>query len=366
MRIAQVCPYSLSQPGGVQSQVLGLARSLSRRGHQVTVIGPADGPVPLFAADVGIVTTGPTVSIEANGSLAPISIRVSSARKALSSVAAGAFEVLHLHEPLVPGPTMACLIACRSPMVATFHLAGTSASYRYLRPVVRHWVTHLALRCCVSDAARQTAEVALGGTYTVLFNGVDIERFERVSRKSRVPGTGGVIAFIGRHEERKGLAVLLDAFRRLRSSTSMETSVLRIAGEGPQTEALTRRYSDVAGIEWLGRIDDDAVASAMAGADIVCAPSLGGESFGIVLVEAMAAGAAVVASDIPGYRAPSAHGAAVLVPPGDPGALAAALEGILTDAARARELIEAGHRRARDFSMEALAGAYEGIYRSLV
>jgi len=379
VRIAQVSPYSISSYGGVQAQVFGLARALSRRGHEVAVVGPASG-APVYGG-VEAVVVGPAVEIEANGSVAPISVAAISALRSLRVLLERRFDVVHLHEPLVPGPTMAILLSAKVPLVGTFHLSGSSASYRYLKPVVRRLVNRLSVRCCVSEEARATAETALGGSYEVLFNGVELDRFASARRRSKKDGdlpqwqkspapssaTGDqvsrwpVVAYVGRHEERKGIGVLIEAFSML---TGDEVT-LRISGEGPLTADLKAATAADRRIRWLGTLEDEEVASLIAGASVVCAPSLGGESFGVVLVEAMAAGTPVVASDIPGYRAVAGGGAALLVPPGDPAALADALRQVLTDPSVASRLAEAGLERARQFSTDRLAEAYEEIYRGL-
>ncbi len=364
----------------MQAQVFGLARFLAALGHEVWVVGPADRPVA-GSENVEVLTVGPSVAVEANGSRAPIAVDAGAVARTFRVLRRHRFDILHLHEPLVPGPTMGALIAARVPTVGTFHLSGTSASYSYLGPLVRHWAQRLSIRCCVSEEARKTAASYLAGEYRVLFNGVDVDRWAaRGAGGSTIDGSGGaarsasaavqapVIAFVGRHEERKGLSVLLDAFALLRGGWEDRgpAPVLRIAGDGPETAPLRARWQRADGIEWCGSIRDDQVVDLVAGADVLCAPSTGGESFGIVLVEAMAAGTPVVASDIPGYRQVASGGAAVLVPPADSTALAGALGAVLTDPERAVTLAAAGHTRAASFSLTSLAAQYSEMYASLV
>jgi phosphatidylinositol alpha-mannosyltransferase len=241
----------------------------------------------------------------------------------------------------------------------------------------------LAVRCAVSDAAAATARAALGGTYEVLFNGIDLDQFAGVVP---YPTTGPTVLFLGRHEERKGLGVLLDAWRLLLDGGPFEgdpdrSPVLWVAGDGPETSALRRRHPESDTVRWLGVVDEDEKVRRLVGADVLAAPALGGESFGLVLLEGMAAGTVVVASDIDGYR-DAAGGRAVMVPPGDPPALAGALravfDGTLPPVAgpapaaghqvpgdRA-EWLRAGTDRAARWSMASLAGAYEDLYRSVV
>jgi phosphatidylinositol alpha-mannosyltransferase len=236
----------------------------------------------------------------------------------------------------------------------------------------------------VSEAARSTAFDALGGTYEVGFNGVELDRYQGVDPW---PTDRPAVLFLGRHEERKGLGVLLDAFERLGSRADGDRTggagrpVLWIAGDGPQTDSLRRRHPETPDRRWLGVLSDGEKVRRLVAAQVLCAPSLGGESFGVVLLEAMAARTVVVASDIDGYR-DAAGGHAVLVPPGDVGSLALALVDALAgrgppmpgttggsgpdpDDARTRWL-DAAAGRASLRSMGRLAEWYEGIYRSAV
>jgi phosphatidylinositol alpha-mannosyltransferase len=248
-------------------------------------------------------------------------------------------------------------------VVATFHRAGGSHWYRALRPVVAWARRRIDLGCAVSEAARRTAVDALGGQYDLLFNGVEMERFA-----AAVPAPNGgrpTVLFLGRHEERKGLGVLLAAFAGLGGSAQ-----LWVAGDGPQTEELRRRFPPSERVRWLGLLSEEEVATHLAGADVLCAPSLGGESFGMVLVEAMAARCAVVASDLDGYRA-AAEGHAYLFPPGDEAALARALDDALADAAAGTGrsgpiALDAALAHADAWSMDRLAEAYEARYGQIL
>jgi phosphatidyl-myo-inositol alpha-mannosyltransferase len=224
---------------------------------------------------------------------------------------------------------------------------------------VKRIAKRITVRVAVSEDARRTAYDGIGGDYRVLFNGIDVERF---STASPWPTQGPTIFFFGRHESRKGLAVLLEARHALGDDVT-----LWIGGSGPETDELKERVGDDHRVQWLGRVSDEELASRLAGADVACLPSLHGESFGVVLLEAMAAGTAIVASDLPGYRAvarPDEH--AVLVPPDDPSALGLALKNLLADAARREQLIAAGRGRASEFAMPKLATAYAEIYSSLL
>jgi phosphatidylinositol alpha-mannosyltransferase len=254
---------------------------------------------------------------------------------------------------------MTALLLKPAPIVATFHRAGASVGYDTLRPLFARGARKIDRRFAVSEDARELAHGALGGTWEVVFNGVDVRDFSTgPTRKSEGP----TIFFLARHEERKGLAVLLDAMAHLDSSIR-----LWIGGSGPETDALKSQHAGDPRMSWLGELDDAAKAEAMRGADVFCAPSLYGESFGIVLLEAMAAGTAVVASDLPGYARVARSGKdARLVPPLQPDTLATALQSVLGDHDARDRQIESGRERADHFSMRRLAGIYRETYADLV
>ena len=361
MRIGIVCPYSLTQPGGVQGQVLSLARVLRGRGHEVRVLGPCDGPPP----DAGVTPLGASLPTAANGSVAPIAPDISAQLRTIRALRDEDFDVVHLHEPLAPGPTQTALLFKTAPLVGTFHAAGGALAYRWFGPIVRRAVRRLDVRCAVSSEARSSAARTLGGTYEMVFNGVDVGEYAAAAPWPSAPGDPPALLFLGRHEQRKGLGVLLEAFDLL-ASGGRRGLRLWVAGDGPETAALRARHTD-GRIEWLGRVDDAEKVARLRGAAVFCAPSLGGESFGIVLLEAMAAGTPVVASDIPGYAKVARSGAdALLVPPGDPAALAEALGGLLDDPAMAAGLVASGTSRAAEFSMTRLAERYEEFYQRAI
>ena len=354
VRIGVVCPYSLSVPGGVQGQVLGLARTMRAMGEQVRVLAPCDGPPP----DAGVTPLGESLPTASNGSMAPIAPDVSAQLRTIRALRDEEFDVVHLHEPFVPGPTQTAILFKTAPLVGTFHAAGDPA-YAWFKPLVHRAARRLDVRCAVSADAQETARRGLGGgDYRLLFNGVEVDQF---AKATPWPTTGPTIFFLGRHEPRKGLAVLLQAMASLPADVR-----LWVAGEGPETAALQARVAGDPRVEWLGRISDEERAARLRGADVFCAPSLGGESFGIVLLEAMAAETAVVASDLPGYANVARAGAdALLVEPGSAPALAAALHEVLRDPIRAAELVASGTERAAHFSMTRLAEAYLAIYREI-
>lgn len=357
LRIGIVSPYSLTIPGGVQAQVLGLARELRRRGHRAQVLGPCDGPPP----ESFVTPLGNSLPTAANGSIAPIAPDPPAALRTLRALNDEAFDVIHLHEPLSPGPTLTTLLVHRAPTVGTFHAAGTSASYRLLTGPLSRLINRLDAKVVVSKDALLLVQDHLGGDYDVLFNGVEYEQIRAAPPFARSSGRPSVF-FCGRHEERKGLRVLIDAMDHIDADIE-----LVIASEGPDTAALRDRASGDDRVVWLGRISDDEKFARLRGSEVFCAPSLGGESFGVVLIEAMAAGATVVASALDGYRNVATHDVdALLVPPGEPEALADAITMAVSDDALSTRLRAAGDARAERFSMRALADAYVQIYERLV
>ena len=349
-----ICPYSMSRPGGVQGQVLGLARELRQLDVDVRIVAPCDGPPP----DATIVSVGPSVEWESNGSIAPISPGRATARRTAEALRSLEPDVAHLHEPIVPGPTVSALIGFNGPMVGTFHASG-EVPYQWLRPALRSLMMRLTFRVAVSESARETAAVNWSGAeYTVLWNGIEIDR---IASTPPAPSPRPTVLFIGRHEPRKGLEVLLDAWAGIDRDAQ-----LQVVGVGPQTEELQRRAAG--DVEWFGTVSDASRNALLRGATAFCAPSLRGESFGVVLLEAMAAGTPIVASAIEGYQNVARAGQdALLVPPGDVRALRDALRRLLDDRALGARLIASGRERAEQFSMRRLADRYLELYaRALV
>lgn len=355
LRVAMVCPYSLTIPGGVQAQVLGLSRELRRMGHEVRVLAPCDGPPP----EPFVTPLGNSLPTSANGSVAPVAPDPSAALRTIRALNDEAFDVIHLHEPIVPGPTATSLLLQLAPTVGTFHAAGDSSSYRVLNRTARWAADHLTTRVAVSEAARELAHRYLGGEYRILFNGIETERFLRTHVAREASPT---ILFCGRYEPRKGLEVLLESMQHLSADVT-----LWVASEGVGLDELERRYGHDHRIHWLGRITDSEKIDRLNRTTAFCAPSLHGESFGIVLLEAMAAGAALVASEIDGYRqVATADVDSLLVEPGNAVLLAKALARVLTDAATRDRLVAKGFDTAASFSMTRLAREYESMYRTLL
>lgn len=356
MRVSMICPYSLSTPGGVQVQALGLARSLRELGHDARVIAPCDGPPP----EPGVVTVGSSAGFRSNGSISPVAAGREVTRRTLEAIHAFRPDVLHLQEPMVPGCTVAALLGTDVPSVGTFHASNTQGIrwYRYFRPAVKGASKQLSVRTAVSEEARVSAEQVIGGHFWLLPNGIEVERY---AKADPWPSDGApVILYVGRHEPRKGLGVLLDAFAALDRDAS-----LWIVGEGPDTAELRARQ--VPRVEWLGTVPEPEKAARLRAATVFCAPSLRQESFGIVLLEAMAAGAAVVASDIAGYRNVARAGEdALLVPPGDVDALAAALDRVIADRDLRVRMGAAAAATAADYAPEVVMPLWEHLFEELL
>jgi len=350
-----VCPYSLSIPGGVQGQVLGIARAMRAMGADARVLAPCDGPPP----NPWVSPLGASVRAAANGSVAPIAPDPAAALRTIRVLRDESFDIVHLHEPMVPGPALTALLFSDGPLVGTFHRAGQVAYYRAVRGPVRWATRRLALRCAVSKQALETAREALGGEYELVWNGIDTHLAKEVEPW---PSSGPTVLFLGRHEPRKGLEVLIEAV-----VTHGIDARIWVAGEGPQTGALREATLGDARFEWLGLVGEDEKLRRLRGADALAAPSLHGESFGVVLLEGMAAGTTVVASDIPGYAnvaRPSRD--ALLVPPGDAGALAAALRRALAGGPEIEAMRESALGRAAQHSLDSLARRYLELYEPLL
>ena len=355
LRVAMVSPYSVSVPGGVQAQVMGLARELRRIGHEVRVLAPCDGPPP----EPFVTPLGQSLPTSANGSVAPLAPDPSAALRTIRALNDEAFDVIHLHEPIVPGPTVTSLLLRLAPTVGTFHAAGDSSSYRVLNKTARWAANHLSARVAVSEAAKELASRYLDGDYQVLFNGIETARYLKIDAQRETQPT---IFFCGRFEPRKGLEVLLGAMKHLPANFA-----LWIAADGPGIDEMHKLYENDHRISWLGRITETDKLDRLSRCNVFCAPSLRGESFGIVLLEAMAAAVPLVTTDIDGYRNVATHEVnALLVAPGDEEQLANSITRIVQDTNLSQRLVAGGLKRAEDFSMQRLATEYVAIYERLL
>ena len=357
MRVAQVCPYAWDRPGGVQSHVRALTRALEERGHETAVIAPRSARSIRNGDDASATLVGRSVPVPANGSVAPLAFGPGAGAATRQALREFAPDVLHLHEPLIPSLSLLALLNAAVPTVGTFHAAAPrSLGYGVSRSLLDRAVQRLNCRTAVSDAARALVSQYFPGDYELTPNGVDAARFATAEPLAWGPGLK--VLFVGRLEPRKGIDVLLLAMRRLRDLGVR----LFVAGDGPEAlPAKARAVSLRVDVEWLGRLSETDLPRAYRTADVVCAPNLGGESFGIVLLEAMAAGAPVVCSDLPAFRS-VATGAARFTPPGDSRALAGALRTALGDPEGRRRMAEASLLTAARFDWPRLVPHVEAIY----
>jgi phosphatidylinositol alpha-mannosyltransferase len=307
-----------------------------------------------------VIAIGRSVIVPANGTLPNIILSPRSVFRIRDALRRERFDVVHLHEPMTPTPCVATLAMCTAPMVGTFHASGNLGWMRFATPTWGFLADRLDHRIAVSQRARESAERWLPGDYEIVPNGVLIPpHAEAGEREHRV-------VFAGRHENRKGLHVLLQAWPEIRRRTG---ATLRVCGADPLRVRLlmTRLRVPDDGIDVLGFLPQEEFTSELMKAKALVAPSLGGESFGIVLTRALACATPVAASDIPGYRDVMTPETTVSFTPDDPGAIVAAVESLLADESKRRAMGEAGRRLAQErYSWSALARKLVGIYESLV
>ena len=366
MKIGLVTPYIYPLPGGVNDHVHYLYQELRERGHTVRIVTASHGLQP--SQDGDVIRIGKGISVPSNGSMGNITVSPRFNSQVRTLLDAERFDLLHFHEPFVPFLSLVLLDQSRSVNVATFHAyAGWSLAYQFGRRVLGHYGRRLHGRIAVSAAARHFADRYFPGDYKVIPNGVDISRFEAAEPIERWRDGIRNIFFVGRLENRKGVMDLLKAYRLLRKA-GCECRLL-LAGAGP-LEKQVRRYlltRRTGGVELLGRISDTEKTRLFATADVFVAPATGRESFGIVLLEAMAAGKPIVASDIHGYRSVVRRGEqGLLVPPQNPRALAGALARLLSDDALRERMGASGRERVRQFSWESVTAKVEAYYEFVI
>lgn len=370
MRIGLVSPYSFDVPGGVQFHIRDLAEYLIRAGHRVSVLAPADEGTEL---PDHVVPAGRAVPIRYNGSTARLLFGPVAATKVSRWLEEGDFDVVHIHEPLVPSLSVLSLWATTAPVVATFHTSNVrsrvmQAAYPLLRPSIEK----IHGRIAVSEDARRTVTTHIGGDAVVIPNGVDTAAFARAERVPEWSGTPGrpTLVFLGRIDEpRKGLPVLADAMPQILDE--VPGARLLVIGPGGAEAARSRLPERVrAATDFLGALSDEDKASALASADLYLAPHTGGESFGIVLVEAMAAGAPVLASDLAAFQRVLDGGrsgmAGATFANERPDDLAARAVELLRDPARLRVLSELGRERAQVFDWTVVAEEILAVYETVV
>lgn len=363
MRIGIVCPYSFDVPGGVQLHIRDLAEYLLRRGHVVSVLAPADEGTEL--PDY-VVSAGGAVPVRFNGSVARLSFGPIMANRVDAWLDDWDFDVLHLHEPAAPSLSLLALWAARVPIVATFHSSQSRVgTMRAAQPLLQPGLDKISARIAVSAAAHKTMASGFGGTTLVIPNGVYVDRFAPADAAPE-PGGPPRIVFLGRFDEsRKGLPVLLAALPLVLAQ--VPDAELLVAGPGDIEEVRSGLSSQVVdSVRFLGMVSEEDKVALLAGANAYVAPNTGGESFGIILVEAMSAGAPVVASALDAFTAVIGDsGAGVIFPVGDHRALAAAIVRLLEDPAEQARLRRAGQTRARRFDWSSVGARIEAVYDSV-
>jgi phosphatidylinositol alpha-mannosyltransferase len=365
-RIGIVCPYSWTAMGGVQVHIRDYTAELQRRGHSVSVLAPADeeqGELPDY-----VVSAGKPVMVPYNGSVAPLLLGPVSATRTRRWMERNDFDVVHVHEPYSPSVGLVATWASDIPLVGTWHAAiprsrAITAFYGVLMPSLEK----ISARIAVSEEARRTLVEHLGGDPILIPNGVDVQPFAEAEVTPQWRAEGLTVCFLGRIDEpRKGLPVMLEAWPGvLRADPHAR---LLVAGPGDAAAASQRLPEDARdSVTFLGRITDAEKESMLATADVYVGPHLGGESFGIVLVEAMAAGAVVVASSLPAFRAVLDEGRlGELFPVGDAAALTETLLRLREDPARRRELAMRGREAAWAYDWSAITDEILGVYDLVV
>jgi phosphatidylinositol alpha-mannosyltransferase len=366
VRVGLVCPYSFDVPGGVQFHVRDLAEHLITGGHHVSVLAPADDdtPVPSYVSPAGR-----AVPVKYNGSVARVNFGPVSAARVRRWLAEGDFDVLHIHEPATPSLALLALWAAEGPIVATFHTANLrSRVMQAAYPVLRPGLEKVSARIAVSEDARRTVVEHLGGDAVVIPNGVYVDRFAAAPPRPEWCGTPErpTVAFVGRLDEpRKGLPLLAAGVPMVLARHPGARFL--VLGRGDGDEALAGLPpATAAAVELLGPLDDAAKASLLRSVDAYVAPHSGGESFGIVLVEAMSAGAPVVAADLGAFRRVLDDGElGVLFPTGDAAALAAALSDLVDDPARREEISARASAAVRRYDWSTVAAQVLDVYETV-
>jgi phosphatidylinositol alpha-mannosyltransferase len=366
VRIGLVCPYSWDVPGGVQFHIRDLAEELISRGHSVSVLAPADEDT---AVPPYVVPAGRTVPIHYNGSVARLNFGPVTARRTRRWLADGAFDLLHLHEPITPSLGMLALLHAEGPIVATFHSSQfRSRALRAAFPLVRGAMEKIQGAIAVSEDARRTLVDHLGIDAVIIPNGVHVARFAEAPPEPRWQGTAEapVIAFLGRVDEpRKGLAVFLGAVPAVVAAHPGARFV--VAGRGEAGLALAQVGEWASHVEVVGGISDAEKAGLLKGCSAYVAPQTGGESFGIVLVEAMSAGAPVVASNLGAFRRVLDDGAlGRLFPVGEAGALADQINAVLADPEATATMVCQAATGVRRYDWSTVVGRIMAVYETVL
>jgi phosphatidyl-myo-inositol alpha-mannosyltransferase len=358
VKVALVCPYRWEATGGVQNHVRQLSRHLRERGHDTLVLAPGGEP----AREPGVVIVGRTVAVRFNRSVAQISPDPRTWARVRAELRRFAPDVVHVHEPITPSASLFATLSSPGPVVATFHAGSERKTLvKLASPLLRLVRSRLDVVIGVSRAALEYGAAPEMHRARIIPNGVDVELFERAEPADLPPGRR--LLFVNRLDPRKGFAVAVEAFQSL--ARELPDLWLVVAGDGPERPAAQRLSKDLRErVLMLGAVPHEELPPYHAAADVFIGPARGGESFGIVLIEAMAAGLPVVASDIDGWREVVRDGIdGLLVHPSDPQALAASVRKVLEDPDLARRLGEAGRVRAERYSWRTVTGEIEQAYR---
>ena len=365
MRVGLVCPYSWDIPGGVQAHVRDLAEALLEMGHRVSVLAPADDDTPLPPYVVG---AGRAVPVRYNGSVARLQFGLVSATRVRRWLRDGEFDVLHVHEPVAPSLSLLAVMQARGPIVATFHTSNPrSRSLSAAQNMLQPFLERIRGRIAVSAAARQVQVEHLGADAVEIPNGVAVAHYAAASPLPGYPRAGGTVGFIGRYDEpRKGMPVLLDALTTL--APRRPGLRLLVAGRGDASDLLEQLPPPLADrVDLLGPVSEADKARMLRSVDVYCAPNLGGESFGIILLEAMAAGTPIAASELDAFRRVLDDGrAGALFPTGDPAALARVLAGLLDDPPRRAALAAAGREVVTAYDWPVVARQVLDVYETVI
>jgi phosphatidylinositol alpha-mannosyltransferase len=365
IRIGMVCPYGWDTPGGVQSHMRDLAEYLIGEGHFVSVLAPISDDTIEFEGYV--VNAGKPISIPVNGSVARVLFGPLASSRVKQWIASGDFDLLHLHEPAIPSLSLLACSAAEGPIVGTFHVSTPKKKAIYaIGPILEPIVEKLTARIAVSELARSTLKDHFETDAVVIPNGIDGQKYANAQVSSEYSGPN-TIGFMGRFEEpRKGLQVLIDSLAIV--ARFIPDVRYLIAGPGDSEEFMKKLNPQLRSrITFLGRLSDKQKESFLKSVEIYVAPNTGGESFGIILTEALSAGTAVIASDIPAFKAVLENGeVGDLFKNEDSADLAKAIVGLLRDDDRRKKLASDGKLSAQKYDWQVVAEQIESVYEMAI